>query len=385
MLIRILSIIPRRPIRDKGKRLKVFHLISGGDAGGAKTHVLSLLRELNRTAGTPLLTLGDGPLAREALETGLPCRVLRGGFAACLLQLRRIIAAEAPDLLHCHGARANLTGAMLKGLCSLPVISTIHSDWRLDYMGRPAARVSYGTLNAAALKKLDALVCVSDAMAGRVRARGFDRVFSIYNGADFDLPRSAPAFPGDPGAVTVAAAARFDPVKDLSTLLRGFAAAAERDPRLRLLLAGTGAEGSRLRALARESGCGERILFPGWVEDMEGFWASADVAVISSLSETFPYTLTMAARYGIPAVSTPVGGVPALIKDGVSGLLFPVGDAGALADALTALAADPALRGRLGAELARRGESEFSLAAMGRRQWAIYKAVLAGKDSISAL
>ena len=342
--------------------------------------MLSLLRELNKTEPVSLLTLGDGPLARDAAALGLPCRVLRGSFASCLLQLRKLLSRERPDLLHCHGARANLTGALLKERLSLCVISTVHSDWRLDYMGRPLARAGYGSLNAAALRRLDALVCVSDAMAERVRARGFRRVFSVYNGVDFDLPRSAPAFPGGEGTVTAAAAARFDPVKDLPTLLRGFAAAAERSPRLRLLLAGAGLEEARLRALARESGCGDRILFPGWVEDMEGFWASADVAVISSLSETFPYTLTMAARYGIPAVSTPVGGVPALLKDGVTGVLFPVGDADALADALTRLAADEGLRRRLGSELARRGEENYSLAAMGRRQRAVYEAILSGKD-----
>ena len=365
--------------------MKVFHLISGGDAGGAKTHVLSLLRELNRTAETPLLTLGDGPLAREAREMHLPCRVLRGGFAACLMQLGRIAAEESADLLHCHGARANLTGALLRARLSLPVISTVHSDWQLDYMGRPLARMGYGTLNLAALRKLDALVCVSEAMAARVRARGFPRVYAIYNGVDFDLPRSAPAFPGEDGTVTVAAAARFDPVKDLPTLVRGFADAAERADGLRLLLAGAGPEEPRLRALARDSGRGDQILFPGWVEDMEGFWASADIAVISSLSETFPYTLTMAARYGIPAVSTPVGGVTALLKDGVTGRLFPTGDADALADVLTELAADPRARRAMGAELARRGAESFSLSAMGRRQRAIYEAVLAGKTEDAVL
>ena len=362
--------------------MKVFHLISGADAGGARTHVLSLLRELNKTEPVPLLTLGDGPLAREAAAEGLSCRVLRGGFASCLRQLGTLLSRERPDLLHCHGARANLTGALLKERLSLRVISTVHSDWRLDYMGRPLARVGYGTLNAAALRRMDALVCVSDAMAERVRARGFQRVFSVYNGADFSLPRSAPSFPGGGDTVTAAAAARFDPVKDLPTLLRGFAAAAERAPGLRLLLAGAGPEDERLRALARETGLGGRILFPGWVEDMEGFWASADIAVISSLSETFPYTLTMAARYGIPVVSTPVGGVPALVENDVTGVLFPVGDAAALADALVRLSADTERRRCLGRELARRGEASFSLSSMGRRQWAIYEAILSGKDEL---
>lgn len=67
----------------------------------------------------------------------------------------------------------------------MPVISTVHSDYRLDYLGRPFARAVYGTLNIWALHQLDYRVCVSDPIRQRLIDRGFEpnRLFSIYNGS----------------------------------------------------------------------------------------------------------------------------------------------------------------------------------------------------------
>ena len=110
------------------------------------------------------------------------------------------------------------------------MISTIHSDHRLDYLRRPLAHMSYGTLNAWALRRMDALVCVSDAMADEYTRRGFAPVYPIYNGLDFAAlsPDAAQPLPEEwgiarkPGDILVVTAARFNPVKDLPTLIRGF-------------------------------------------------------------------------------------------------------------------------------------------------------------------
>ena len=87
---------------------------------------------------------------------------------------------------------ANVMGALLRRSVRVPVISTVHSDYRLDYLGRPFARAVYGTLNIWALHQLDYRVCVSDPIRQRLIDRGFEpnRLFSIYNGLDFS-PRRA--------------------------------------------------------------------------------------------------------------------------------------------------------------------------------------------------
>ena len=105
--------------------MKTVHLISGGDAGGARTHVLRLLGELNKTGQAQLLCLGGGALADDARERGIPCETLTGGFFAQLRAAKQYIRSGGFDLVRCHGSRANLTAALLRPSLGVPVVSTM--------------------------------------------------------------------------------------------------------------------------------------------------------------------------------------------------------------------------------------------------------------------
>ena len=108
--------------------MKVIHLISGGDSGGAKTHVLSLLAHLNETITAQLVCFRDGPFAEEARQLGIPTEIMAGNHIFRIRrQLTRYILNGGFQVIHCHGARANMIGAMLRRTTGLPVCSTIHS------------------------------------------------------------------------------------------------------------------------------------------------------------------------------------------------------------------------------------------------------------------
>ena len=367
--------------------MKVIHLISGGDTGGAKTHVHSLLQNLSRGMDITLVCFRDGPFAREAAELGIETRVCSGGFFSALREVRRMIAEEGFELVHTHGSRANLAGAILRSTCGRPVVSTIHSDYRLDYMGRPLAAATYGVLNVLALRRIKYHVGVSDAMRDLLISRRFPRetTFAIYNGLDFsrepkrhDRAAFCARVGADvaPGDIVVGAAARLDPVKDLATLVRGFAAAREGHPELKLIIAGEGPERPALEALAEELGVRGAVTLAGWLDDMEEFYSALDINSLSSLSETFPYALTEGAAYRLPTVASAVGGIPRLIEDGKTGFLFAPGDWEKLGARLAQLASDPGLRERLGAAVHERAAREFSVEATCREQRAVYEEIL---------
>ena len=120
-----------------------------------------------------LVCFRGGPFAREAAELGIETRVCSGGFFSALREVRRMIAEEGFELVHTHGSRANLAGAILRSTCGRPVVSTIHSDYRLDYMGRPLAAATYGVLNVLALRRIKYHVGVSDAMRDLLISRRF--------------------------------------------------------------------------------------------------------------------------------------------------------------------------------------------------------------------
>ncbi len=368
--------------------MKVIHLISGGDTGGAKTHVHSLLQNLTRTIDVTMVCFMDGPFVQEARELGIPTVVIPGrNPAKVLTTLKDMAQKERYDLIHCHGARGNLMGSLLHRATGIPVVTTVHSDYRLDYLGRPLSRLSYGTINTIMLRCMDYHIGVSDAMTDLLISRGFDpdRLFTIYNGLDFSprptamereeyLRACGLSFDGE--SVVVGIAARLDAVKDVGTLIRGFAKAYETHKNLRLLIAGEGGQGQELRTLAAQLLPGDVYHFCGWISDTDTFYNALDVNTLTSLSETFPYAITEGARAGLPTVASRVGGIPYLIQHGVTGLLFEPGDPEGLARCLGSLAADRTLRAHLGQRLHDKAESEFSLDSTLRRQLDIYSAIL---------
>ena len=369
--------------------MKVIHLISGGDSGGAKTHVLSLLRNLNETITAQLVCFRDGPFAQEARSLGIPVEIMGGNNIPRLRrQLTAYIKEGGYQLIHCHGSRANMVGALLRGSTGLPVVSTVHSDYKLDYMGRPFARLTFGAINAWALRKLDYRIGVSDAMVDLLISRGFapDRFYAIYNGIDFTpAPPQGDRLPYlrslgadvDENSVVVGIAARLNPVKDMSTLVRGFALAHRDCPRLRLVIAGDGEEREKLGELAKELGVEKEVTFAGWISGgMDRFYSALDINALTSLSETFPYALTEGARFHLATVATAVGGIPYLIDQDVSGYLFAPGDAETLGKRLAALGNDDALRRDMGEKLYEKASRDFSIQKTVDTQLHIYQEIL---------
>ena len=295
--------------------MKVIHLISGGDSGGAKTHVHMLLQNLSRTIDVTMVCFMEGPFSQEARELGIPTVVLPGqNVFRAFRQLKKLVLEGQYDLIHCHGARGNMMGALLRRATGLPVVSTVHSDYRLDYLGRPFSKLTYGTINTLALRRLDYRIGVSDAMTDLLISRGFDpdKLFTIYNGLDF-TPRQpklsraeywrSVGLQADENSVVVGIAARLNPVKDIATLVRGFALAYQECPNLRLLIGGDGEEMDRLKKLAADLGVAHVVCFAGWVTDTDSFYNALDVSTLTSISETFPYSLTEGARAGLPTVA----------------------------------------------------------------------------------
>ncbi|MCL2747229.1 MAG: polysaccharide pyruvyl transferase CsaB [Oscillospiraceae bacterium] len=375
--------------------MKVLHLISGGDVGGAKTHILSLLNGLSRLLPVHMAVFREGPFADEARALGIPLTVLAGGLRSCLDEVAAIVRDEGYTIVHSHGSRANLISGLLTRRVGVPTVTTVHSDYRHDYLGRPLARLVYGNLNKWALRRLDYYIGVSRVMTDILRDRGFppDRVFTLYNGLDFS---AAPppvdkcsfwrpyGFDVAPGDVVCGIAARLTPVKGIDMLLRAFAEAADACPRLKLAIAGDGSLRRKLEARADALPVRSRICFAGWVSDMDAFYQAIDINLLTSLTENFPYALVEGARASLPTAATAVGGVPALVDDLVSGFLVAPGDYQALAEAIVTLYGDSALRAEMGRRLHDKAESLFSLPRMLDTQMGIYRDITRKADRKAA-
>ena len=106
--------------------MRVIHLIGGGDTGGAKTHVLNLLKELNQYIDAQLFCFRKGDFSEDAAKMGIPIEVIESGNPVVgLRELKRRLAGQKVDIIHCHGARGNLMGNLIKKHLGAPVVTTV--------------------------------------------------------------------------------------------------------------------------------------------------------------------------------------------------------------------------------------------------------------------
>ena len=147
---------------------------------------------------------------------------------------------------------------------------------------------------------------------------------------------------------------------------------------MRCVVAGEGELRASLQALIDENGWSDRLALLGFREDVSALLQAADAFVLPSLDEGMPMILLEAAAAGTPIVATPVGDVPSVIRDGVTGLVVPKGDVAALAAAIARLRDDPDLAGRLGAAARERVRLEHSSDAMYVRYREVYRQYVHG-------
>ncbi|HIX90673.1 MAG TPA: polysaccharide pyruvyl transferase CsaB [Candidatus Agathobaculum pullicola] len=370
--------------------MRVMHVMGGGDVGGAKTQIMNTVTGLARRNEVMLISFRAGPFADEARERGIDVRVIeRHNPFRAARAMRDLVDQFQPDIIHCHGGRANLMGAMVRRTRRVPVLTTVHSDYKLDYLGNPFKQHTFGAANAVALRFLDFYQPVADRMARTLIERGFDpeRIVKIYNGMDFHQPEGAfdraqylkenYGAEIEDGDVLCGIAARLTAVKDIATTVRAFAAALQKAPQLRLFIAGEGEDEDMLKKLCAQLNVTDRVTFCGWVLPVEPFFRAMDINLLSSVSETFPYSILEGVCAGCATICSDVGGMSELIDTGENGYIFPIGDDKKLSEYMVRLANDAELRQTFAQALYEKASRDFSKDKMCQRQEANYRHLLA--------
>jgi glycosyltransferase involved in cell wall biosynthesis len=206
-----------------------------------------------------------------------------------------------------------------------------------------------------------------------------DRIRVVYNGVDEDsFPAFAERAAGAPP--TVAAVARIDPNKDILSLIEAAALVLQERPEVRFVVYGGVSVPSYYevcRARCEALGLGASFTFAGHTEDMASAYRDADVVVLSSITEGFPYAVIEAMMSGRPVVATDVGGISEAV-DG-TGVLVPPKAPSELAAGILKLLADPSLRAELAHEARVRALDLFTARNTMRRYFELYQE-LAARD-----
>jgi polysaccharide pyruvyl transferase CsaB len=369
--------------------MKVLHMISGGDKGGAKTSVFALLLALNEEIDITIACFTEGVFYQEVQELPVKSTLFKQKFRndlSIINRLSRYVRQNGFDIIHAHGARANFISMMLKPFVKIPVVTTVHSDYKLDFTDKFYKRFFYTALNTIALRTLDYYIGVSEEFRRMLIGRGFDasRVFSVYNAVDFNREISFCAkeeflarFGVDAqGKTLVGIIGRFDYVKGHDIFLRAAAEILKNRDDFIFLMAGEGSEESSLKKLADTLGISRKIIFTGFISDIFSFINAIDINVCASRSESFPFMLLEGALMKKPTVSTEVGGIPELILDNETGFLVPSGDYEKMAERIIFFANNCEAKKSLGENLFSYAKNNFSKESLQKKSIEIYSEIL---------
>lgn len=374
--------------------MKVLHLISGGDEGGAKTHVLTLLdRLIKEGINIELLCIMEGSFTEDARKLGIPLKVIsqekRYDFKT-ILKIKKYIAEGKYDIVHCHGARANFIAFFIKSGLNITFITTMHSDYKLDFKDSFYKQAIFMPINAIAIRKFDYILPVTKSFEKMLLKRGFkkEKMFVIYNGINFDkkinlIPRKDFLKKYDisleEGYTYVGIAARLQMVKGINHFLEGCKILLEQNEKIIFLIAGTGALEKQIRHFIKQNKLEKSIKLLGFIKDIDNFYNAIDINILTSYSESFPYSLLEGARMKKATIATNVGGIPEMIKDFETGILIKPYNANEIAEKIKFFAKDKSIMNEFGENFYKDVFENFSDIKMAKIHIEIYERILKEK------
>jgi glycosyltransferase involved in cell wall biosynthesis len=375
--------------------MKVLHVMTAIDRGGAENHLMDLVtHQCARGMDVTVAYLkGKGywvPRMRE-LGAKVHCLDLRYyGDHAPVQRLRKLVKGESFDLVHAHLPPAELYVRLaLLGVPAtrLPMLISKHNDCAFHdslagerWLGRWVARRAWK------------VVAISEAvrryMVGPTLGLPEAQVETIYYGSD---PRPSEGVSAEAIAeqrkawgitkekeIVVGFMGRFVPQKDIRTLLRAYAFFKTSNPfRSKLVIVGQGPLEAEMRQFAADLDLLEGdVIWAGFREDVPLVMNAFDVFMLTSVHEGFGLVLVEAMAARKPVVATRCGAIPEVVVDGETGCLTEAGDCVGLRYALEKLL-DRSERERMGAAGALRVKEKFTLERMFAETDALYARCLA--------
>jgi glycosyltransferase involved in cell wall biosynthesis len=363
--------------------------------GGQAARVLMVARELQKLGHTVKIAAPKGELARRAREAGVPVDdgfsfrppARLPSFIADARRLDRLVRGDDVDILHTHGSQDTWVGAAVRATKGRPPIfvATRHNTKPVRF--NAANRYLYGKL-------IDHLILVSESVRERFRPfidagllddgkitviHSAYRVEMFHDGVDpgplrrtLELQRRGPL---------IGVLARFVEDKGHTYLFQALQEIRAKHPGAVLLVAGRGPHEAALREEVRRLGLSDAVRFLGFRDDAAEITALLDVSVLPSVGcDASSASIKEAMAMGRPIVATDVGGAKEILEEGVTGLVVPPADPGALASAVLFLLEDPARAGAMGARAREIVRARFGPAILAEAELRVYERLMRARS-----
>ncbi len=294
--------------------MKVLHVITGLDAGGAELQLAMILRHTRHESDVVTL-YNPGPVAEMIEAQGTSVRNIgmqRNTELPALMRLRAIIKAGRYDVVHTHLYRAQIYARPAARLVGTPVVLTTEHSIGETHIERRKMTRGVRALYLASERFSDATIAVSDIVKDRLVRWGVrsDKITVIPNGVDTDelgfdeaaRTRVREQFGIAPDTYVIGALGRLDPNKRVDLTME--AAKPLLGDRCKILVIGRGEDQARLEAAAERLGVTDHVIFGGYQKDTTAMLAAFDLYVAASLQETFGLSVLEALASGLPVLYT---------------------------------------------------------------------------------
>lgn len=368
-------------------KIKVLETIRQGKIGGGESHVLTLVKELDKSLFDPVvLSFTPGPMVDELKKLGIKTHVIytEKGFDFSLTkQIQQLLIDEGIELVHNHGTRAasNLWRACKK--LNIPMMYTVHGwsfhDDQSFFMKN--ARILSEWLITSQVKQTIS-VSHSNQKTGQQYIKGFKSEV-IRNGIDLDkfnykavqsTIRAEYNIPDN--HVLIGYIVRMDIQKDPITMVKAFKKVYDQHENVTLLMIGEGPLRQETEDLVKELGIGDRLILNDFRQDVPNVLAGIDIYCLPSLWEGLPIGMLEAMAMKKCIVATRVDGSKEILNDMENGLLIDPEQPDMLAEALLKVITNKELRDTTAANAFQTIQNEFTAVAMTKKVEELYFKVL---------
>ncbi len=362
---------------------RVLHVINTAEVGGGGEHLLDLTKAVEPHGFRSAVVVGrDGPTTRRLRDNGIEV-VVTGPFGLTApARLARVLRSMRPSIVHLHGSRAGLAGAVAARLAGIrPVVYTAHA---FAFHRRLPGPLRLAAVKAEALTchLCDCVICLThgDRQAAALHGIPTHHMTLIPNGVD--LTRFAAGvhrrddFAWTPHQPVVGMIARLVPQKDPVSFVRMARKVADASADVRFLLVGDGPLRPAVERQVADLGLAERFVLTGFRSDIPDLLQTMDVVVLTSLWEGLPIAVLEAMASAKPVAAFALPGLLDVISDGQEGVLVPDRDVARLADQVVRLLRDPIQRHSMGRQGRQRVEQCFTVSRMAESTATLYSTIV---------
>jgi len=374
-------------------KIKVCHIITMLELGGAQRNTLYTLANLDRDRFVTVLICGKGgTLDAEARSSASFKTYFLNGLVRpvkplkdllCVFSILKILRAERPDVVHTHSSKAGILGRIAAWLAGIPVVVHTFHGFGFNDFQNPLTRAVYVFAEKITAPLADRFIAVTneDITKGLRYGIGPAEKYSlIRSGIDISRYSSLAmdknalkrefGLPQDTSVVTTIGP--FKPQKNLGDFVRASAVILKSFPRAYFLVAGDGEQKHMLKELIGRLGLEGKVILLGWRGDTDKILSVTDVFVMTSLWEGLPRSILEAMSSGLPVVANAVDGVKEIVKDGTTGYLVEPRDIGRLAEKTAYLLNNPAAAKEMGKKARAAIDAQYDIRNMVKEQERLY-------------